>query len=274
MIIVKITGGLGNQMFQYAVGRNLAYINDTELKLDIKTYDVYKNRMFNLDNLSIKASIASEEEINRLRMKDDLLSKIFLKVCNVVNFQGNHTYVKEKQDYFDPSILEISGDAYLEGFWQTEKYFVGISDILRTEFTAKKPLKGVNKEISKSIRETNSISVHLRRGDYVSNPIINTKFGTCSIEYYQKAISKIIKITNDPHFFVFSDDMEWTKENLKLNHPVTYVEHNSSEHPYEDLRLMSLCKHNIIANSSFSWWGAWLNDNRQKVVIAPRKWFK
>ena len=116
--------------------------------------------------------------------------------------------------------------------------------------------------------------MHIRRGDYVSNPTTNKLHGTCSLEYYHNAVDIIAAKVSNPHFFIFSDDHEWARNNFKIDYPLTFVAHNNAGKNYEDMRLMSLCKHHIIANSSFSWWGAWLGSNPKKIVCAPRGWFK
>lgn len=130
-----------------------------------------------------------------------------------------------------------------------------------------------NEQVAQNILSVNAVSLHVRRGDYVSNLTINQFHGTCSLEYYNQAIAQIAKKVETPHFFVFSDDPEWVKSNLKIDYSITIVDHNNADKNYEDIRLMSLCKHHIIANSSFSWWGAWLCRNPNKIVIAPLKWF-
>ena len=166
------------------------------------------------------------------------------------------------------------GELYLDGYWQSEKYFKGAVEAIRRELIVQKELEGKNLEIAGMIKEVaQPVSIHIRRGDYVSDKKTNQVHGLCSLDYYESAINRLTETFSSPHFFVFSDDQNWVKENLKLNLPATYVDHNDAATNFEDLRLMSLCKHNIIANSSFSWWGAWLNADSEKVVIAPSKWF-
>ena len=137
----------------------------------------------------------------------------------------------------------------------------------------KVPLGSRNKELLSLIRTVNSVSLHIRRGDYVSNPDTNSALGTCSLEYYRHCIEHIASNVENPHFFLFSDDINWVRDNLKIKYPTTVVDGNSADTNYADLHLMSNCKHNIIANSSFSWWGAWLNNNPDKIIIAPKIWF-
>ena len=170
-------------------------------------------------------------------------------------------------------MFELKGDIYIEGYWQTEKYFKNIEHTIKKDFTFKtKPDKN-NQSLLNQIKNCNAVAIHVRRGDYVKNPVANRILGVCNLDYYNKCINLIIRKINNPHFFIFSDDPKWTINNLNIDFPATYVSHNGSDKGYEDLRLMSNCKHQIIANSSFSWWGAWLNNNPNKVVMAPKKWF-
>ncbi len=261
MIIVQINAGLGNQMTKYALGRHLAILNKTNLKLDISTFRTYKLHNYGLDRFNIQASLATPQEIRRL------------KTCNIRRRLGliktSHVIEKESS-IFDESILSLRGDFYLEGYWQVEKYFKDIEDIIRNDFQVKEALTGKNKEVADMIADSNSVSLHIRRGDYLDHPEIYATFG---LDYYLRAVEFIARQFINPTCFIFSDDMPWVKKNLKLDFPATYVDHNLANKNYEDLRLMSLCQHNIIANSSFSWWGAWLNNNKNKLVIAPKKLF-
>ena len=258
-------GGLGNQMFQYAAGRRLAIKHKTILKLDLtflmrrKQHENFTHRNYALDAFGIQ-----ENFVGPLENKIHTVEKI-LKLINVVNEPPHH---------FHESILSAPDNSYLVGYWQSEKYFKDVEDIIRNEFTVKFQVDSINKEITEEINSCEAVSVHIRRGDYVSNPVTNEYHGLCPLDYYQKALSKITSCTNNPHFFIFSDDPEWAQKNLNIEYPIKFITHNGAEKSYDDLRLMSLCRHNIIANSSFSWWGAWLNKNPEKIVIAPRKWFK
>ncbi len=263
MIIVKIIGGLGNQMPQYSLGRHLAILNKTNLKLDISTFQTYKLHNYGLNRFNIQASLATPQEIRHLKTSK-LMSRLGL-------IKPSHLI--EKKHIFDKSILQLRGSFYLEGYWHTEKYFKDIEDIIRNDFQVKETLAGKNKEVADMIVDSNSISLHVRRGDYVTNPINIKIYNTFGLEYYYQAAEFMAQRINNPRFFIFSDDMPWVKENLKLAFPTFYVDHNQADKNYEDLRLMSLCQHNIIANSSFSWWGAWLNNNKNKLVIAPKKLF-
>jgi hypothetical protein len=175
---------------------------------------------------------------------------------------------------FDSNIYKVKDKVYLVGYWQTEKYFSCIESSLRKEIRLKEPISGQNAHMAEQIRDVNSISLHVRRGDYVSNPRYRRKFGVCSLSYYQLAIEMIARKSSNPHLFVFSDDIEWARENLETSYLITYVDHNSKRDAHQDLHLMSLCKHHITANSTFSWWGAWLCENPDKIVVTPERWFK
>lgn len=263
MIIVKLQGGLGNQMFQYALGRRLALKNNAELRLDVTHFEQYGVRRYELHVFNIFCSVASKRNIKFFRkFNNSIISKI----------AGRHyKYVKEKNLYFDKTVLEKKGNIYLDGYWQSEKYFKDIREIIVKDFAVRNEPDTKNKSLLEKIKNSNSVGLHIRRGDYVSDEKINKFHGTCPLEYYYNAV-KIVEKIGDPEFFVFSDGPEWTKMNLKLQYPTFYSD-NNPKRGYEDLRLMSHCKHFIIANSSFSWWGAWLSDNLDKIVCAPKTWF-
>lgn len=283
MIIVKLNGGLGNQLFQYALGRHLAEKNSTFLKLDLSAFETYKLRNYGLQYFNILEHIATQEEIVAFKYESNSwFNKLLIKIGEKFSFTDylisifykKKMVIKESQFLFDPIVLLKKGNIYLEGYWQSEKYFLAIRDILLKELTVKNELNYKTNKIVNKILNTESVSIHFRRGDYVNDPLTNEYHGLCSFEYYQKAINQIIQKLPACHFFVFSDDPKWVKDNFNLDYPKTIIDHNDTSNDYEDLWLMSLCHHNIVANSSFSWWGAWLNNYPAKVVYAPKKWFK
>ena len=240
MIISKIQGGLGNQMFQYAYGKHLSYKYNTEIRFDIRFYDLDLNpkREFLLDRFP-----------NTFPNTDINLSLIGQVYPIVDDFNWREL----------PKPVGIN--YYLDGYWQSERFFKESEELIREDF---RPSKEIVEKISNTpFLDTNAISLHVRRGDYITS---NGYHPVQSIEYYQKAIEKIGKYD---YIFVFSDDIQWCKDNLKFNNMI-FMDGFTD---VEDLYLMSMCKHNIIANSSFSWWGAWLNSNPNKIVIAPNKWF-
>lgn len=243
MITVKIMGGLGNQMLQYATARRLAHVNSAELALDLQWFKG-GHRKYELDAFNI---------VGR----------------EVTGAQPGQMYYQEGNYHFHPAVLELKGDVYLEGHWLNEKYFGDIAQIIRREFTFKAPAPPDRcRDTYVSILKTNSVAVHLRRGDLVTNQW----YITIPMEYYRTAASMIAQRISDPVFFVFSDDISWCRKNLKLGYPAFFVDHNPPDRGVEDLRLISLCDHQITANSSMSWWAAWLNTNSEKVVFAPKQW--
>jgi hypothetical protein len=277
MIITKLTGGLGNQMFQYAMGRSLAEKNQTEFKMDITGYKNQKGitpRKYALQIFNVQESFIDDINIDFLVkfFRSYKIGKILLKLYNFLPIKSRY-YIVEPHYHFFSQIFNVSKECYLDGYWQSEKYFKDIENIVRKEFTLKKELQvRLNADLLKIIEMTDSVSVHIRRSDYITNKAANQTHGVCSVEYYDRAIEKIVKGFSNPHFFIFSDDIDWVKNNLKFNYPVTYVSDGNYK-DYEELIIMSYCKHNIIANSSFSWWGAWLNKNKEKRVVAPVNWF-
>lgn len=272
MIVIKLQGGLGNQLFQYATARALAIRHNTCVAFDTSLLLTvsYKttNRKFELDNFNIQAK--------PIRLIDKLafgLIKIPFKnyIKKLIRWLINSKNYTEINFTFDPQIFINTGkQTYLKGYFQSEFYF----DHIQTELFTLIPKSKSISTIEKQIRACNAVSLHIRRGDYAKNWLINEFHGLLPVEYYHNAINYLLR--NDPeiHIFVFSDDIEWSKQNIISLQKVTFVTENIGVTDYKDLILMSQCKHNIIANSSFSWWGAWLNQNPDKIVIAPKQWFK
>ncbi len=272
MIIIKLIGGLGNQMFQYATGKKVGLKYDAVLKFDIgglRNNSGITPRNYALGFFNIQENFANEKEIEKL--KGNAGGKIF-HIMQKLGIWKKKRFIVEPKFSFNPEVLDIGDDSYLQGYWQTEKYFKDIEGVIRKEFTLKKEFSIEEKEMTKEIKNTNAISLHIRRGDYIAHAETNKFHGICSLDYYEKAIKQVAEKTENPVFFIFSDDIEWVKQNLKIDFPTIYVSDGILK-DYEELMLMSYCKHNIIANSSFSWWGAWLNANPNKIVIAPKQWF-
>ncbi len=275
MVVIKLCGGLGNQMFQYAAGRRLSYVHGVELKFDISGFKEDRLRTYELGAFNIEEKFATEAEVAGLSgRKKGLLERITSRAFRNASVAAPIKHVKEKFFHFDPEILRLPDGVYLDGYWQSEKYFKDIESVIRKELTVKTAQAGRNSELAAMIGSSASVSIHIRRGDYVSNPIANQVLGVCVLDYYYRSIEHIAQKVERPHFFVFSDEPQWAKDHLKLPYPVEFIAHNAADHAYEDLRLMSLCKHHIIANSSFSWWGAWLNPDPDKKVFAPKRWFR
>ena len=273
MIITKLKGGLGNQMFQYATGLASALENKTTQKIDLKSYNNATRdtpRKFALNVFSITSPVAVSEEIKKVKNQDGPISKYL-------------TLIKQKvfkQYYLDfhPEFLKTAGeklgqkkDVYLDGSFQSEKNFIDYTEQIRQEFNFKKEIFNEQvKQLAELIQKENSVSIHIRRGDYAYDKKTNKYHGTCPVEYYEEAIKLIKEKVLNPIFYVFTDDGKWTDENFKII-PHTNISKKQLK-DYEEMFLMTQCKHNIIANSSFSWWGAWLNKNSDKIVVAPKKW--
>ena len=262
MIIIKIKGGLGNQLFQYAVGRAVALHHRLPLKLDLTIFKTYKLHRYLLDQFAIQADIATEDEIIKLKGRNNVLFSALRKAGLV----KRKSYLKEKRSsYFDASVFK-NDDVYLDGYWQNELYFSDIREELLRDLTSISSMSDLGVVYMEGIKKSNSVSLHVRRGNY-----LNLKnFNVLDIDYYMKAVEYIRKNVEKPTFYIFSDDLEWCKNSLGFLDNCIFVDSTKTE--IDDLKLMSFCQHNIIANSSFSWWGAWLNQNCKKTVIAPKGW--
>lgn len=288
MIITKLTDGLGNQMFQYAFGRYLAEIYNTEIKLNINYYNNipknHTNRKYELNYFNIIENIALQKEIDLFtKGSPKMPQKLFYKIKQKVNnktFWGKFLFkiAKKLTDYhtiYENNKLQLDKlkkdkkNIYVSGFWQSEDFFKSIAHIIQKEFKIKEKYIKVNNRVLEKIKRSNSVAIHVRRGDLITNPEFNSKYGVCSTDYYLQAINYIKKKISNPVFYFFSDDINWCKENFKSINSNFYIENYTA---IEDLYLILNCKHQIIANSSFSWWGAWLNKNKNKIVVAPKKW--
>jgi hypothetical protein len=259
-------------MFQYATARALAIKHDTHLLADSRAFGIYRLHSYLIDRFNTVMSEATNGNLNGLVLPPSKRSA-FSSLWALRN-RGRLKYFRERGLEYHPEFESLGANTYLHGYWQSEKYFRHIAPLLRCELTRPEPVDEVNREFLDEIGSVMSVSLHIRRGDYVSNPKTSKVHGTCSLEYYLKAAKYVADRVNEPPtFFVFSDDPEWTRENLKLPFPMRFVSHNLIADPSSDLRLMSACKHHVIANSSFSWWGAWLNPAPDKIVVACRRWF-
>jgi hypothetical protein len=272
MIITKLIGGLGNQMFQYAVGRHLAIINRTELYLDISDYAQYPDRYYALDCFNIKAQVATEQVLEDFRSYPDKLTAL-QRLWQYRLLGHRHIEQSEPHFHFSENIIrQYNSSVYLSGYWQTEQYFKAIEATVRQDFRFAKPMNPLTEQAAGQIMGTGAVSIHIRRGDFVTNQTSNQFHGVCDLGYYQQSIDFIANKITSPTFFIFSDEPDWVAENLKIDYPCHLIGHNQGSDSYQDLYLMSLCQHHIIANSSFSWWGAWLNPSPSKLVIAPKFW--
>jgi hypothetical protein len=276
MIIVNLKGGLGNQMFQYAMGKELACLNKDTMKLDLGFLKTVKNqsnltlRNYELSIFNIREDFATYAEVKRLKnVKTKILSKIF------PNYKAN-PYIKERHFHFDPSICSLTGNHYFDGHWLSEKYFSHVESEIRSEFTFKRKILDEAKSMHSQILNSNSVCIHVRRGDYVYNPTIAKLHQTTSLTYFKKGIALIKSRVKDPVFFVFSDDINWCVENLHSLENAHFIEKELAGKGADNsdyLQLMTACKYFVISNSTFSWWAAWLSTHPDKIVVAPQNWF-
>ena len=283
MVVVQITGGLGNQLFMYAAGRRLSLHHRTPLKLDITPFQAYPLRSYLLDRFGIAQDFASSKEVAALKSRTSKHAEQertgYWGIRRILNWRApaGRSAVFSADDSlagtYLPEILRTPRDVYLQGYWQSERYFQPIEKVIRSDLRFKDELRGENLSLAQDIGSADAVSLHIRRGDYASNPHLNKLLGVLPLEYYHRASQTIAKALPSACFFVFSDDPDWAKDNLRLGLPASFVSHNGPAAPHEDLRLMSLCRHHIVANSSLSWWGAWLCGNASKIVIAPAQWF-
>lgn len=274
-VYTALLGGLGNQMFQYAAGRALALRKQVPLKLDTTGFAAYRlHQGFELQRVfSCGIELASRADIRNVLgwQATPLVRRVLQKpLCSALR---KHAFVVEPHFQYWPEINHVPDACYLSGYWQSERYFKDAEAVIRADFSFRQPLSSVNEQVAEHMQRVNAVSLHVRRGDYVSDSRTHATHGVCPADYYAAAMQHMAERVDNVHFFVFSDDMQWVREYLQFEHPVDFMEHNRGEASHNDMHLMSLCKHHIIANSSFSWWGAWLNPRADKKVIAPQKWF-
>jgi hypothetical protein len=274
MDVVIIFNGLGNQMSQYAfylqkknISTSTYFIpfcqDHNGLELD-RIFGINCKETFIKRSLYILFRILLTDKIK-------IISKPLKGILNLLNCR----VVKENFDYnFNKNFMIPSkGITFYYGGWHTEKYFLESKKTILNAFEFIECNDYENRHYIDEISQTNSVSIHVRRGDFLNANNINLFGDVCTKAYFEKAIELIESKVNNPHFFVFSNDLEWVKENLIINN-VNYVDCNSGKNSWKDMYLMSLCKHNIISNSTFSWWGAWLNKHANKIVISPNRFLK
>jgi hypothetical protein len=270
MLIIKIFQGLGNQLFQYALGRSLEERFGVKVKYDLSWFkENSQHRQFGLDRFNTKIEIANDEEVYNVKngiYPNRIRNYIFQKELKF-NPYYKQPYFKEDLSKFEPNILKINSRTYIEGYFSSEVFFKEIRQLLLEEFELKNSINRVNQSLIEKIKNQHSVCLSVRRGDFLKYSMHNV----CDLSYFENAIALMNEKIKDPVFYIFSDDNDWVKENLKLDQEHYFVTHNYPDF-YEDLRIMKSCKHHIIPNSTFSWWAAWLAKNNQKIVIAPETW--
>jgi hypothetical protein len=276
MIISRIMGGLGNQMFQYALGWRLASQRDGILKLDLSWFELQEKRKFELDQFNIRASIANRDYIRELIpfSSNRIIRGIWRRIDEKLPDNMGFVYREKQTGHFDPQVLHVKNRKYLDGYWHSEKYFKDVKNEILTHFTLKQPLSDVDQALANEMSDNPySVSVHVRRGDYVSEHRLIRSHYICTPDYYNETMHWMNKkFDGKAIFYIFSDDPDWCRTGLEYPSEYKIVSDNIRSNPVE-LVLMSHCRNAIIANSSFSWWGAWLIDNPDKIVLHPKNWF-
>lgn len=280
LVIIKIMGGLGNQLFEYAMARRLALRRNAELRLDLspltdKKDSTHTPRHYGLGLFpALHGQPLAAAAATQLERTTQPAYRLYNKVRRLLGLTPAFLYIGEG-GFFSPNQEVLAGGPpaqllYLEGYWQNEQYFADIAPLLRQELAFPAFTEARNQQVAQRMQHSPrpTVSLHVRRGDYAQF----TAFGMCSVEYYERALAYMQQHLSEPVFFVFSDDIAWARAHLPLPATTEFIDWNQGADSYRDMQLMSLCQHHIIANSSFSWWGAWLNSNPAKLVVCPTVW--
>lgn len=270
MIIVRIYEGLGNQLFQYAYAKSLSLSTKHKVFLDVRETGSQisemnlTHRKYCLDQYRISLPICTNVQhfypyLNQSDCILDTMQKLSMKGCLPYKF------FRETKPNYNESLVHITGNWYLQGWFQDSRYFQKYEKLIKKEFILKNKIK-IGKELKDILQNRITVSVHIRRGDYrnISNLL--------PVNYYYNALKYMKNIIKNPFWIIFSDDINWVKRNIRFEDNYYYVGEREKLKDYEELMIMSCCKHNIIANSTYSWWGAWLNKHENKIVIGPSRW--
>jgi hypothetical protein len=262
VVYVRLQGGLGNQLFQYAAARNLAVLNEADLRMDTSAFGRRSKRRFELDGFQVTAARAGTLE--RLRLRLDLRRE-----------RGRALHVKEPYFHYWPGLAQLRSPlVVLDGYWQSEKYFSAIGSHIRSEISLRQSIDPGAQHLSTMMQATEAVAVHVRRGDYATDPVVKRIHPVLPIAYYQEALHYLLDHGVKPSLFIFSDDPAWCRAHLRFPaYSCLYVADHGVTSVAQELELMRRCRHHIIANSSLSWWGAWLAEHPGQIVVAPRRWF-
>lgn len=271
MVVVYLQGGLGNQLFQYAAGRRLAVRHGCDLVINPYWFGNPKERETRRDlelyDFNVKARVANGFEQKLWRLMHTRLGGLWGRLFSMSRLHERG--VDRRREF-----AVAPDNSYLVGFWQCEDYFSEIREIILDEFTLSSPATIYIKQLADEMDSCNSVALHVRRGDYLTNKTAANFHGVCPISYYMEAVSIIAERVSEPVFYIFSDDIEWARNHLQFDCPAKFMDSSSLRRAASDIFLMSKCRHHIIANSSFSWWGAWLKRYEEGIVIAPTPWFR
>ena len=279
MIYTKLISGLGNQLFQYAVARQLSLLRQTDLKLDTSFFDTQSLRGYKLHHYNIVATPATEAELSQLLRgyrSPSWSGKLYRRFDRLLP-KARRRYFKEGAWWgYEPDLYRAGPTVYLDGYWQHQAYFAQLSPTILAELTLRESLTGPAAQLAADMQQAPaSVAVHIRRGDYLTDRAAADLMGVLPLTYYRQAMQRLREQLGNPVFYFFSDDLQWVREQLAAEPgPLHFVDIAGGQQDYVELDLMSQCQHNIIANSSFSWWGAFLNRNPAKIVVAPRQWVR
>ena len=281
MLIARITGGIGNQLFQYAFVRSLSIKLNQKFKLDLSWYrDYHKFEEESNPNAATKRTYL----LDKFNIKNNLLNPLYLSISYRLNNYSflnkvkkypilNHfTYSTITESEFDINKVQNLKNVYLSGFWQKNDLFEKYSNLIGEEFTLKNKLSVENELFLNKIEQSTSIAIHIRRGDLLSRPAAVAEQPYSTEKYYFGSINIMKEKLKNPELFVFSDDIDWVNNNFNFDLPTTFIDNDGPD--YEHFYLMCNCKHQIIANSTFSWWAAWLNNYQEKIIISPKWWYR
>jgi len=274
MVIVQLQGGLGNQLFQYAAGRALALRTQTELRLDLGQLGDGAYRPYRLGIFDLEARPARRSEVPfefRQPHRSPFARRIFGRLPQrfLEQIAVGPRVVRENSFAFDESVARATGDVYLVGFWQSPRYFEDAVHVIRSDLELSPQRVDVRASLAAEVSQHGTVSVHVRRGDYVSSPLMSA----CSAAYYERALELLATRVVVRKVYVFSDDIEWARKELRLAAPTVFVSESDAGSDIADFFLMSQCQHHVIANSSFSWWAAWLGRHLDGHVVSPLRWF-
>jgi len=276
MLIIKIHYGLGNQLFQYAFGRALSLRKNVPFALDLYFYhsapqDPKHPRAYQLDRFCIRENIIPDDEVSKF-IDPTPIEKGMTRLETLIRPYYKRRIVYERDLVFDENMWNVEDDAYLVGYWQDLRYFCDYEEQIREDLRFRQAPDGKDKELMEEIRGCNSVGIHVRRGDYLTDPFTLDLAGITSLDFYRRSVADMAGKVSDPRYFVFTDDPDWVRQNLDLGIEYQLVHHNDQLRAFEDMRLLSSCRHFILSNSSFSWWGAWLGEHKGKIVYAPAVW--
>lgn len=275
MIVQELSGGLGNQMFQYAFARALALRQGGEVALYWSDEKCETRRELELPAaFHLKAKLLSAAELSAFLGWQH--NKVLRKVLGRIGCRSLLSrWLYEPHYHYAAQLRQVPDGSFLRGYWQSEKYFADNGEAIRRDFQFKTPLSPRGRLLEEQIRRTGetAVSLHVRCGDYLSSAAVRNKHGNCPLDFYSAAVAYLAARVPTPRFYLFSDDLDWVQRHLQIPFPHLFVEPYDGGSGQEDMHLMSMCRHHIIANSTFSWWGAWLNPSPEKIVVAPQKWF-